>query len=67
MAGFLNLLETVGVVLGAWTVVALVTALALIPWFRAQARANLALTRLDRREDWLVAAHPANVRTNEVR
>lgn len=67
MSELLAILRTIGVVLAAWTVVSMVTALVLVPWFRAQARANVALSGRDRREDWLVAAHPVNVRPDEVR
>ncbi len=58
MTELLSALKTMGVVLGIWTLVSVVGALLLIPWFRARARANEALARRDRSADWASAAHP---------
>jgi hypothetical protein len=55
-------LMTIGIVLGTWTLVSLVGALLVIPWFRARARANAALTQLDRSADWASAAQPGDGR-----
>lgn len=62
MTELLSVLQTVGAVLGAWTLVSVAAASLLIPWFRAQASANAALSRRDRRADWLTAAHPMDDR-----
>jgi hypothetical protein len=63
MSELLPVLQTIGVVLGAWTLVSGVAACFIIPWFRAQASANAALSRRDRRADWLMAAQPVDDRT----
>lgn len=52
----------IGAVLAVWTLVSIVAALLLIPWFRARARANAALARRDRRADWESAAAPGDGR-----
>jgi len=67
MRELLPVLETIAVVLGIWTLVSIATGIALIPWFRAQARANDALSRRYRNDDWVVAEHAANVRLNVTR
>jgi hypothetical protein len=67
MRDLLPVLETIGGVLGVWTLVSIATGIALIPWFRAQARANEALSRRYRNDDWMVAELPANVRLNVTR
>ena len=64
MADLLSALWIIGVVLGAWTLVSVAAALVVIPWFRAQGRANAALSESDRSADWQAAAHPANVHEN---
>jgi len=40
----------------------LLAALVIVPWFRAQARANAALSQVARHEDWMVEAHPVEHR-----
>jgi hypothetical protein len=62
MTGLLQALQTIGVTLAAWTVVSVVTAIVLVPWLRAQAGVNAALSKRHRAEDWLGAVHPVNVR-----
>jgi hypothetical protein len=62
MTELLPVLQIVGVVLGIWTVVSGASALFLMPWYRAQASANAALSRRDRSADWLMAAHPVDGR-----
>jgi len=53
---------TIGVVLGIWTLVSIVSALVLVPWFRARARANAALSQRDRSADWDSAVAPGDGR-----
>jgi hypothetical protein len=60
VTGYLSILQIIGAVLGVWTLVSVAATLVLIPWFRAQARANAALSLRDRREDWTAAAHAAD-------
>jgi hypothetical protein len=50
-------LRTAGTVIGFWMLLSLLAALVIVPWFRAQARANAMLSERNRREDWLIAAH----------
>jgi hypothetical protein len=52
-------LRTVGTVIGVWTLLSLLAALLIVPWFRARARANAALSQFARSEDWMAEAHPA--------
>jgi hypothetical protein len=63
MAELLSTLKSIGVVLGIWTMVSVVSALVLIPWFRARARANAALSQGERGADWAGAAQPDDGRT----
>jgi hypothetical membrane protein len=67
MAAVLTVLQITGIVLGTWTVVSVATAIVLVPWFRAQARANAALSARGRRDDWAAVAHPASARPSEIR
>jgi hypothetical protein len=60
VTSYLSILQIVGAVLGAWTLLSVAATLVLIPWFRAQARANAALSLRGRRQDWADAAHPAD-------
>ena len=57
MSELLATLQTIGTVLGFWTVVSVAAAVVLIPWFRQQASANAVLSQRDRSADWLVAVH----------
>jgi quinol-cytochrome oxidoreductase complex cytochrome b subunit len=52
MTGFLTVLQAVGAFIGVWALVSVVTAIVVIPWFRARALANDALARTDRAADW---------------
>jgi hypothetical protein len=63
MAELLSPLKIIAVVLATWTLVSVVGALLLIPWFRARARANEALSQRDRGADWASAAQPDDGRT----
>jgi hypothetical protein len=63
MTEFLSALQTFGIVLGIWTMVSVLTALVLVPWIRARARASFALSQRLRSEAWVGALHPANERT----
>ncbi len=63
MSELLPVLQTMGIVLGAWTLASGAAACLFIPWFRAQAGANAALSRRDRRAGWLMAAQPVDDRT----
>jgi hypothetical protein len=56
MNELLRVLQGAGLVLGTWTVLAVVTALLLKPWFRAQARANARLSQDLRSEGWRLAS-----------
>jgi len=53
----LPVLKTVGIVLGIWTMVSLMSALLVIPWILARARANAGLSEPDRSAD--LGADPA--------
>jgi hypothetical protein len=53
----LSALQTIGTVLGFWAVVSVAAAVVMIPWFRAQASANAALSRRARNADWSIAVH----------
>jgi hypothetical protein len=57
MADFLTTLRFIGAFIGVWSLVSVVAVAVLIPWFRVQARMNVALSSRSRREDWLIAAH----------
>lgn len=52
MTGFLTVLQEVGAFIGVWVLVSIATAIVVIPWFRARARANEALARSGRAADW---------------
>jgi hypothetical protein len=52
MTGFLTVLQAVGAFIGVWTLASVATAIVVIPWFRARARANDALARSDRATAW---------------
>ena len=58
MAELLSTLRIIAVVLGIWTLVSVVGTLLLVPWLRARARANEALSRRVRGADWASAAQP---------
>jgi membrane protein implicated in regulation of membrane protease activity len=58
MAELLSPLKVIAVVLVVWTLVSIVATLLLVPWLRARARANEALSQRDRGADWASAAQP---------
>jgi hypothetical protein len=58
MTELLSNLRIIAVVLGIWTLVSVVGTLLLVPWLRARARANEALSQRDRGADWASAAQP---------
>jgi hypothetical protein len=57
VSALLSGLQLLGAIAGIWTLVSIGTALLLVPWFRAQARANVVQSLRNLREDWLIAAH----------
>jgi hypothetical protein len=58
----LPILKTVGIVLRVWTMVSLVSALLVIPWILARARANAGLSEPDRCADPAGEARPEDGR-----
>jgi membrane protein implicated in regulation of membrane protease activity len=51
----LSLLGVIGLALGAWVLLSIVSALLLVPWIRSRARANAALGQSDPHADAEVA------------
>lgn len=60
MSEVLTGLGTVAVVLGVWTLGALVALMPVVTWFRMQALANEVRSRQVRRQAWLSASRSAD-------
>ena len=60
MTAALSLLGVIGLALGAWVVLSIVSALLLVPWIRSRARANAALEPSDPHADAVVTTPAAS-------